>query len=157
VLTIQERWRFESIPNKLVIYSTHKPHSPIKWAIDHQWHYPGKRRGTNWGRSTQGPPDCQESGLACPWAHSSCPCHTPFSINTRTCVDPNRIMPLASRSKGTLFGQLNVRHTFNMTKGTSNDRSLTDTEGNYEHPRSLSGCLQLFRPVSNYPSTLGYF
>jgi hypothetical protein len=87
VLTIQERWRFESIPNQLVIYFSHKPHSPIKWATDHQWHYPGKHRMTNWGRSTQGPPDCQESGLACPWAHSSCPCHTSFNTNTRTCVD----------------------------------------------------------------------
>jgi hypothetical protein len=28
VLTIQERWRFESITNQLVIYSSHKPHSP---------------------------------------------------------------------------------------------------------------------------------
>ena len=30
MLTIQERWRFESIPNQLVIYSLHKPHSPAK-------------------------------------------------------------------------------------------------------------------------------
>ena len=30
VLTIQERWRFESIPNQLVIYSLHKSHSPAK-------------------------------------------------------------------------------------------------------------------------------
>jgi hypothetical protein len=88
VLTIQERWWFESIPNQLVIYSSHKPHSPIKWATDHQWHYSDKRHGINWGRSTQGPPDCQESGLFCPWAHSSCPCHTPFSTNTRTRIDP---------------------------------------------------------------------
>jgi hypothetical protein len=84
VLTIQERWRFKSIPNQLVIYSSHKPHSLIKWAIDHQWHYPGKHRGTNWSCSTQGPPDSQDA----PWAHSSRPRHTPFSTSTRTHVDP---------------------------------------------------------------------
>jgi hypothetical protein len=88
VLTIQERWRFESIPNQLVIYSSHKPHSPIKWAISHQWHYFGKRRGTNWSRNTQGLLDCQESGHACPWAHYSRPCHTSIITNTRTRVDP---------------------------------------------------------------------
>jgi hypothetical protein len=66
-------------------------------------------------------------------------------------------MPLASWSKGTLFSQLNVRHAFNMTRGISNDRSLTDTDRNYEHLKTLSGCLQLFHPVSDYPSTLGYF
>jgi len=35
VLTIKERWRFESISNQLASYSPHKPHSLIKWAIDH--------------------------------------------------------------------------------------------------------------------------
>jgi hypothetical protein len=30
-------------------------------------------------------------------------------------LGPNNLS--ASRSKGTLFGQLNVRHTFNMTRG----------------------------------------
>jgi hypothetical protein len=89
VLTIQERWQFKSIPNQLVIYSSHKPHSQIKWATNHQWHYLGKRHGTNWSRSTQGPPDCRESGLAFPWAHYSCPCHTPFNTNTCTHVDPS--------------------------------------------------------------------
>jgi hypothetical protein len=54
-----------------------------------------------------------------------------------------RIVSLASRSKGTLFGQLNVRHAFNMIRGTSNDRSLTDTDRNYKHPRTMSGCPQL--------------
>jgi hypothetical protein len=71
-----------------MIYSSHKPHSPIKWATGHKWHYFGKRRRTNWSRNTHGLPDCQESGLACPWAHSSCPCHTPISTNARTRVDP---------------------------------------------------------------------
>jgi len=35
VLTIQERWRFESIFDQLASYSPRKPHSPIKWATDH--------------------------------------------------------------------------------------------------------------------------
>ena len=87
MLTIQERWRFESIPNQLVIYSSHKPCFPCQGSLDHQGHYSGSR-GTIWSRSTQGPPDCQESGRTCPWAHSSCPCHTPISTNTRTRVDP---------------------------------------------------------------------
>jgi hypothetical protein len=38
------------------------------------------------------------------------------------------IVSLASWSKGTLFSQLNVRHAFNKTRGTSNDRSLIDTD-----------------------------
>jgi len=36
VLTIQERWRSESISNQLARYSPHKPHSLIKWATDHR-------------------------------------------------------------------------------------------------------------------------
>ena len=36
MLTIQERWRFESISNQLASYSPHKPHSLIKWATDHR-------------------------------------------------------------------------------------------------------------------------
>jgi hypothetical protein len=65
VPSIQERWRFESIPNQLVIYSSHKPHSPIKWATDHQW---------------------QDQDT--PWAHSSCPRPIPISTSTRTRVGP---------------------------------------------------------------------
>jgi hypothetical protein len=62
------------------------------------------------------------------------------------------IVSLASRLKGTLFGQLNVRHAFNMTRGTSNDRSLIDTDGItiVQNPIRL-------RPVFLYLSTLGYF
>jgi hypothetical protein len=45
-------------------------------------------------------------------------------------------VPLASWSKGTLFSQLNVRHVFNMTRGTSNDRSLTDTDGKLIAPQN---------------------
>jgi hypothetical protein len=85
VLTIQEWWRFESIPNQLVIYSLHKPHSPIKWPTDHQWHNSGKCHGINWSRSTQGPTNCQDT----PWAHSSRPCHTPFSTSMCTHVGPS--------------------------------------------------------------------
>jgi hypothetical protein len=59
---------------------------------------------------------------------------------------------LASRSKGTLFGQLNVRHAFNMTRGTSNDRSLIDTD----EITIVQNPIRL-RPVFVYPSTLGYF
>ena len=87
MLTIQERWRFESISNQLVIYSSHKPCFPCQGSLDHKWHFSGSR-GIIWSRSTQGPPDCQESGHTCPWAHSSRPCHTPISTNTRTRVDP---------------------------------------------------------------------
>jgi hypothetical protein len=47
---------------------------------------------------------------------------------------PARIGSRASRSKGTLFGQLNVRHTFNMTRGTSNDQSLIDTNKKLQAP-----------------------
>ena len=43
-------------------------------------------------------------------------------------LGPNNL--LASRPNGTFFGQLNVRHVFNMTRGTSNGRSLIDTDGN---------------------------
>jgi hypothetical protein len=106
--------------------SFHKPHSPIKWGTDHQWHIPGKRRGvTIMDRTTQGPPDYQ---LA-PWAHSSRPRLTPFGTSLPIRVYPGWKVSLASWSKGTLFGQLNVRHAFNMTRGTNNDQSLTDIDG----------------------------
>jgi hypothetical protein len=89
VLTILERWRFESIPNQLVIYFSHKPHSPIKWATDHQWQDSGKCHGIKWGHSTQGPPDCQDE----PWTHSSRPYYTSFSTSMRTRVglSPNHV------------------------------------------------------------------
>jgi hypothetical protein len=77
VLTIQERWRFELISNQLVIYSSHKPHPPIKWATYHQWHFPSNRGITVMDRTTQGPTDCQDV----PWAHSSCPRLTPFGTS----------------------------------------------------------------------------
>ena len=74
MLTIQERWRFESIPNQLVIYSSHKPRFPRQGRLDHQWHFPSSRGMTVMDRTTQGPPDCQDT----PWAHSSRPRHAPF-------------------------------------------------------------------------------
>jgi hypothetical protein len=57
---------------------------PLKWTTNHQWHYLGKHRRTNWSRSIQGPPDSQDT----PWAHSSRPRHTPCNTNTCTHVDP---------------------------------------------------------------------
>jgi hypothetical protein len=99
-------------------------------------------------RTTQGPPDCQDA----PWAHSSRPRHTPSAPAYQSEFIPAQIVSLASRSKGTLFGQLNMKHAFNMTRGTSNDRSLIDTDGItiVQNPIRL-------RPISVYPSTLGYF
>ena len=41
VLTIQERWRFESIPNQLVKYSPHKPHFPRRGRLGHRSQYSG--------------------------------------------------------------------------------------------------------------------
>jgi hypothetical protein len=89
VLTIQERWRFESIPNQLVIYFSHKPHSLIKWAIDHQWHFSGKRRRiTIIDLNTQGPPDYQESGSSLPLGSLFVPPSYPFSTSL-----PIRVYP----------------------------------------------------------------
>jgi hypothetical protein len=77
VLTIQKRWWFESIPNQLVIYSSHKPRFPRQGRLDHQWHFPSSHGITVMDRTTKGPPNCQDA----PWAHSSRPCHTPFSTS----------------------------------------------------------------------------
>jgi hypothetical protein len=84
VLTIQERWRFESIPNQLVIYSSHKPRFPRQGHLDHQWHFLSSRGITVMNRTTQGPPNFQDA----PWAHSSRPRHTPFSTSL-----PIRVYP----------------------------------------------------------------
>ena len=106
-----ERWRFESIINQLVIYSLHKPHSPAKvryrslsqlsrnleFARNHMY------RGA----------DRLHFGLII-----SPPCPTTPAL--AQCAAGNLLglnnLP-ASQSKGTLFGQLNVRHAFNMTRG----------------------------------------
>jgi hypothetical protein len=83
-------------------------------------------------RTTQGPPDSQDA----PWAHSSRPRHTPSALVYQSEFILAPIVSLASRSKGTLFGQLNVRHAFNMTRGTINDWSLIDTDGKLIAPQS---------------------
>jgi hypothetical protein len=107
-----ERWRFESIINQLVIYSLHKPHSPTKvryWSPrqlsrknlefvkNHM--YPGANR--------------LPFGLIIASSCSTTP--APVQCATGNSLDLNNLP--ASRSKGTLFGQLNVRHAFNMTRG----------------------------------------
>jgi hypothetical protein len=139
VLTIQERWRFKSIPNQLMIYSSHKPHSPIKWATDHQWHHLDKHRGiTIMDRTTQGPLDYQESRPSLPLGSLFMPPSYPFSaLVCQSEFILVWIVLLASRSKGMLFGQVNVRHAFNMTRGTSNDRSLIDTDGKLQAPQKM--------------------
>jgi hypothetical protein len=152
VLTIQERWRFESIPNQLVIFSSHKPHSPIKWATNHQWQDSGKRRGINWGYSTQGPPDCQDA----PWAHSSRPRTIPFSTSTCTHVGPSpnhvtrftveRYFIWAAKCEAC------VQHDKRDEQRSVLNRHRRKTN------RTLEPCLvasNFFRPVSNFPSTHG--
>ena len=84
MLTIQERWRFESIPNQLVIYSSHKPCFPRQGHLDHQWHFSSSRGITVMDRNTQGPPDSQGA----PWAYFSRPRHTPFSTSLPIWVYP---------------------------------------------------------------------
>jgi hypothetical protein len=93
VLTIQERLRFELIPNRLVIYSTHKPYSPIKWATNHQWHFSSSRGITVMDRTTQGPTDRQDA----PWAYSSRPRLTPFgtSLSIRVYPSPKSVTSFA--------------------------------------------------------------
>jgi hypothetical protein len=49
---------------------------------------------------------------------------------------PARIVSLASWSKGMLFGPLNMRHAFNITRGASNDLSLTDTDRKLRAPQN---------------------
>ena len=111
VLTIQERWRFESIPNQLVIYSLHKPHSPAKVRY---WSPSQLSRYLEFARNHMYPgADRLHFGLIIP---PPCPT-TPASAQ---CAAGNLLGPKnlpASRSEGTLSGQLNVRHAFNMTRG----------------------------------------
>jgi hypothetical protein len=105
-----ERWRFESIINQLVIYSLHKPHSPAKvryWSPSQL-----SRKNLEFARNHMYPGANQlPFGLIivppCPTtpAPVQCAASNPLGQNNL----------LASRSKGTLFGQQNVRHAFNMT------------------------------------------
>jgi hypothetical protein len=98
-------------------------------------------------RTTQGPPNCQDA----PWAHSSRPCHTLFSTSLPIRVYPGLNSVTSFAVERNLFGQLNVRHAFNMTRGMSNDRSLIDID----RITIVQNPIRL-RPVSVYPSTLGY-
>jgi hypothetical protein len=107
-----ERWRFESIINQLVIYSLHKPYSPAKvryWSPSQL-----SRKNLEFARNHMYPgADRLPFGLI---IAPPCPI-TPASVQ---CAAGNPLGPnnlLTSRSKGTLFGQLNVRHAFNMTRG----------------------------------------
>jgi hypothetical protein len=107
-----ERWRFESIINQLIIYSSHKPHSPAKvryWSSSQL-----SRKNLEFTRNHMYPgADRLPFGLIiappCPTTPS------PVQCAAGNPLGPNNL--LASLSKGTLFGQLNVRHTFNMTRG----------------------------------------
>jgi hypothetical protein len=140
VLTIQERWRFESIPNQLVIYSSHKSHSPIKWATDHQWQDFDKRRGINWGHSTQGPPDCQDA----PWAHSSRPCPIPFSTSTCTRVGPGPNHVTSFTVARYFIWLAKCEACVQHDKRTSNDWSLIDTDGKLTAPQNPVWLLPTF-------------
>ena len=144
MLTIQERWRFESIPNQLVIYSLHKPHSPAKVRY---WSPSQLSRNLEFARNHMYPgADRLPFGLII-----APPCPTtpaPVQCVAGNLLGPNNLP--ASRLNGTFFGQLNVRHAFNMTRGTSNDRSLINTDGITTIPHIR------LRPVSIYSTLPGY-
>jgi hypothetical protein len=100
-------WRF--IPH------TNHTH-PLKWATDHRTNYSGKVSSLPGTTVSRGCPIARTHlGLT---IAPPCPT-TPALVQ---CVADNLLSPnnfLASRSKGTLFDQLNVRHAFNMTRGTT--------------------------------------
>ena len=133
MLTIQERWRFESIPNQLAIYSSHKPRLPREGRLDHEWHFLSSRGITAGTALPRDRPTARTHlglTLRVPVIPPSAPvCQSEFILA--------QIVSLASWSKGTLFGQLNVRHAFNMIRGTSNDRSLIDADGKLTAPQNL--------------------
>jgi hypothetical protein len=111
-LLSSKRWRFESIINQLIIYSLHKPHSPAKvryWSPSQL-----SRKNLEFVRNHMYPGAARlPFGLIiappCPTTPTPAQCAADNSLG------PNNLP--ASRSKGTLFGQLNVRHAFNMTRG----------------------------------------
>jgi hypothetical protein len=79
----------------------------------------------------------------------SCPT-TPAPVQ---CVASNPLGPnnlLASRSKGTLFGQLNVRHALHDSR-PNNGRSLIDTDGKHYSPKPCKSPSGL-----NFTLTLSY-
>ena len=101
----------ESIPNQLVIYSLHKPHSPAKVRY---WSPSQLSRNLEFARNHMYlGADRLHFGLIIPP-----PCPTtpaPAQCAAGNLLSPNNLP--ASRSKGTLFDQLNVRRAFNMTWG----------------------------------------
>jgi hypothetical protein len=107
-----ERWRFESIINQLVIYYSHKHHSPAK--VRYRSPSQLSRKIFEFARNHMYPEaDRLPFGLII-----TPPCPTRPSL--AQCAAGNPLGPNnlpASRSKGTLFGQLNVRHAFSMTRG----------------------------------------
>ena len=105
-----ERWRFKSIINQLVIYSLYKPHSPAK--VRYRSPSQLSRKNLEFARNHMYPgADRLPFDLI---ITPPCPT-TPAPVQ---CAVGNLLalnnLPV-SRSKGTLFGQLYVRHAFNMT------------------------------------------
>jgi hypothetical protein len=141
--------------NQLVIYSSHKPRFPRQGRLDHQWHHSGKRHGiTIMDRTTQRPPDSQDA----PWAHSSRPRRTPFSTSL-----PIRVYPGPNSVTSFAVERYVIRSAKCETCVQHDKRDEQRSVLNW-HRRKINStpepCLvaqYLFRPVSNYPSTLGYF
>ena len=105
-----ERWRFESIINQLVIYSLHKPHSPAK--VRYRSPSQLSRKNLEFARNHMYPgADRLPFGLIIAPPCPTTPAPVQCAAGNLLCLNN---LP-ASRSKGTLFGQLNVRHAFNMT------------------------------------------
>jgi hypothetical protein len=108
-----ERWRFESIIDQLVIYSLHKLHSSAKvryWSPSQLFKKISSSLGTT---CTGGRPTAFRSYHRTPVSYHTFPGTVRCGQSTRSNNLP------VSRSKGTLFGQLNVRHAFNMTRGST--------------------------------------
>jgi hypothetical protein len=106
-----ERWRFKSIINQLGIYFLYKPHSPAKvsyWSPSQL-----SRKNLEFARNHMySGADRLPFGLIIAPSCATTPALVQCAAGNL--VGPNNL--LASRSKGTLFGQLNVRHAFNMTR-----------------------------------------
>jgi hypothetical protein len=111
-----ERWRFKSIINQLVSYSSHKPHSPAKvrcWSPSQpfRWSHELARNHMYLGAAWL------LFGLIIAPTYPTTT--TPVQCVAGNPLGPNNLP--ASRSEGTLSGQLNVRHAFNMTRGPTTD------------------------------------
>jgi hypothetical protein len=86
------------------------------------------------------------------------PCPTtpaPVQCAAGNPLGPNNLP--VSWSEGTLSSQLNVRHVFNMTRGPTMAGLYSTQTETTSTPEPCLVAQYLFRPVSNYPSTLGYF